>query len=544
MKKTISILCVLLLVFGSGFSSPVVDSGTAGTSPTANTSSSADSNHVTRYTTAATATYNSAELTFIGSGLSILRRAYRYPEKPDLITVTTSYQSPIVEQEVYLTVVDGVQYGYNSFIDFSAFGDGSYQVEIQYFDATFVHTLLKVEVVKSQGSCYFPKRNSAVKQYNYDALMRLENGQSPNDFQTLTAEYGQGDNGKILNHIQAKALELTKACTNDRQKVFAIQRWISENIAYDMDLSGNQYYKYIEEHPNEAVRLDNPLNAFTQGYALCYGYAKLTTLMMGYAGVDCAYITGRLTEPNENKNAILKSALSEDMMNHAWNAVEVAGAWHYIDTCQDAVKYYYRTNQSQASTGYTAYSRPPGFLHVFPSLDYLSQTHIALRIGVKSGGKKLSATEIPDGWQHAADGVSRYYINGEAVRDSWKRIEGQRCYFDSAGVLAKGWKFVENAWRYFDENGILVTGTRTIKEGGKDVVYTFDANGSLEANNTWITFAGATRYFRGRDMVTGFQFIDGAWYYFDETGAMYNNDKKPLILEGKEYNFASDGTMK
>ena len=349
------------------------------------------------YATSMSQSDNYAELSLSGNTLTVLRRSDLKHTGSDSIRILDGDRT-FLQQEAKWTEYfweDGN--GYDLTIDLSTLGSQTATVKITSWNDR-AYTLLTAEIAKGDAGWVFVDDASLAKQYNYDALRRLQNGQVPNDFATLKSQYSQTADAAVLGEIEAKALEVTADCQDDREKILAINRWIVDNIAYDSDMSGNDYYEWIENHPEDTVRLDNPLHAFTEGYALCYGYAKLTTLMMGYAGIDCVYLAGRIpTEADQQIDDVIDEE-SMKTVNHAWNAVKLDDRWYMIDTCLDARGYYSRTDPEDPSTGSVTTSGGASYLNTFASLTTFSKDHIALRLGAKNFGTKLTASAVPDGW--------------------------------------------------------------------------------------------------------------------------------------------------
>ena len=137
-----------------------------------------------------------------------------------------------------------------------------------------------------------------------------------------------------------------------------------------------------------------------------------------------------------------------------------------------------------------------------------------------------------------------YYFgsDGKMVTNNWVKM-GQ--YQDSStvwgyaqgdGTFATGWKQIDGKWYYFTEyHNAYPGGTYTID--GKE--YKFDENGAwIEDGGSssadlhgWIQRGGGAWLYYGSDgkFVTGWQQIDGNWYFFDKTSGVMAADQ---IIEG------------
>lgn len=97
--------------------------------------------------------------------------------------------------------------------------------------------------------------------------------------------------------------------TDDYQTAFALHDAIISKIDYAKDEEGNPVTESWA-HSIEGV--------FTKNSAVCEGYAKAFSLLLNACGVYNAYVTG--------------SSRGE---GHAWNIVEIDGAWYWYDLTWD-----------------------------------------------------------------------------------------------------------------------------------------------------------------------------------------------------------------
>lgn len=132
---------------------------------------------------------------------------------------------------------------------------------------------------------------------------------------------------KNAPEVSTKALELTKNCKTDAEKIAAVYEWVGRNISYD-------HAKYAKTRAEEAAQKNgarpdncnyNPNSSNHWDYSgnnydsvdnimaaksgICGDYAALTTAMLRSVGVQCKYVEGP---------AYFNSSNGE---NHAWVAV-------------------------------------------------------------------------------------------------------------------------------------------------------------------------------------------------------------------------------
>lgn len=125
--------------------------------------------------------------------------------------------------------------------------------------------------------------------------------------------------------------QLTVNYSTDLQKVRAIFRWITDNIAYRTRETTirNKRSKSNEQEPDDSVDL-KPLDervsetVLANKVAVCEGYARLFKTLCMYAGIRAEVINGYgKTEPHKLRQRFRS--------NHAWNAVMIDSVWQLLD---------------------------------------------------------------------------------------------------------------------------------------------------------------------------------------------------------------------
>jgi len=127
--------------------------------------------------------------------------------------------------------------------------------------------------------------------------------------------------------------QLTAPCSTDLQKVRAIFRWITDNIAYRTSETINHKKKSRikeEEDGTDDTTLLKPLDervsetVLANKLAVCDGYARLFKTLCKYAGLHAEVITGYgKTEPHKVHQRFRN--------NHSWNAVMIDSVWQLLD---------------------------------------------------------------------------------------------------------------------------------------------------------------------------------------------------------------------
>jgi len=127
--------------------------------------------------------------------------------------------------------------------------------------------------------------------------------------------------------------QLTAQCSTDIQKVRAIFRWITDNIAYRTNEPINRRKRTStreQEEEADDTSLLKPLDervaetVLANKVAVCDGYARLFKTLCKYAGLRAEVITGYgKTEPHKVHQRFRN--------NHSWNAVMIDSVWQLLD---------------------------------------------------------------------------------------------------------------------------------------------------------------------------------------------------------------------
>ncbi len=114
---------------------------------------------------------------------------------------------------------------------------------------------------------------------------------------------------------------LVKGLKDDHERMYAVYRWVSQNIEYDVEsyLSGN------------LLSTSGALHTFKTGVAVCDGFADLLTEMAAYADLEVVKIDGLA-----KGFGLVVTPNTAQKPNHAWNAVKLNGRWQLLDATWDS----------------------------------------------------------------------------------------------------------------------------------------------------------------------------------------------------------------
>lgn len=263
--------------------------------------------------------------------------------------------------------------------------------------------------------------------------------------------------------------------------------------------------------------------------------------------------------------------------------IQEGGKWYYLQASgamatgwvKEGNTWYYMNSSGAMQTGMvkvggiTYYMAPSGAMQTGWIKYYESQGSIsALWIYADANGALTRGWKYINGaWyyfnpdnfimydegQYTINGKPYFFhLNGEMGTGWCKTIykDGGRWYYaNSNGVLQTGWQKINGTWYYFHEqNGFAgdcsMASNVCCKTGGK--FYLFAGSGAWIAGSGWqkISDGHNTRWYYTQKGVclTGWQKIEGVWYYFDPMmGSMVSENR---VLDGKIEMFASSGAWK
>lgn len=130
------------------------------------------------------------------------------------------------------------------------------------------------------------------------------------------------------------AKKLTSPYKTDTEKVRAIFKWITENIAYDTKAYHNPKEAYEGLWQLSAASTNSDIQKdyndrivqkiLKERKAICDGYSRLFKTLCYYAKIKCEIITGYIRWASDPIGAMTNR-------QHAWNAVYINGLWKLID---------------------------------------------------------------------------------------------------------------------------------------------------------------------------------------------------------------------
>ena len=136
----------------------------------------------------------------------------------------------------------------------------------------------------------------------------------PRDFSAIDA-HALGAPEHVTRSPAALARYLVEPARDDVERVRALYRWVTANIAYDAEsyLTGN------------VRRVESWSEVLRTRVAVCDGYSGLLQELGRHAGLRIERVEGYA------RGLRAGGAAASGAPNHAWNAVHLNGRWHLLD---------------------------------------------------------------------------------------------------------------------------------------------------------------------------------------------------------------------
>lgn len=143
-------------------------------------------------------------------------------------------------------------------------------------------------------------------------------------------------------------------------------------------------------------------------------------------------------------------------------------------------------------------------------------------------------------------GDKSYCFDSEGrMKTGWQQYGGVYYYFDDTnGHMLTGWLQIKGAWFYLNEKGEHVTNSYVQGSDGKlyYVISSMLVNDWHDGRYFKVGYSESSgRQYNGEMVVNSWEYIKGAWYYFDTNGYAVTN--RIARINGSLYNFGRDGKL-
>jgi transglutaminase/protease-like cytokinesis protein 3 len=126
----------------------------------------------------------------------------------------------------------------------------------------------------------------------------------------------------ISPSVKHLASQITDGIHSDSLKVRAIYEWVTDNIAYDIDLFNEMNIKTVEQYA-EAQKSEKVIR---RKKAVCMGYTNLFQDLCNASGIKAYSVPGYCKSIDPRTNVMTFSS-----ERHSWNAVKINNKWYLCD---------------------------------------------------------------------------------------------------------------------------------------------------------------------------------------------------------------------
>lgn len=265
---------------------------------------------------------------------------------------------------------------YTKKVKFDAMDGKPFSLEITLPETTGMFTVQIYLSPSGSGYYYGYLSGQAVMEQNDDGSYRfVESPVAKNNREMLSGWINPGDCiSEVSPDIKAQSDAIVKGIENDYRKVFAIYRWVTENIYYDLDY----YYEKTDSTTTEADEV------LLSRRSICAGYASILEALIHAQGIPAittsTYALGSSTDGNPFGNSY-KNATET---NHSHVEAFVDGRWITMDATWDS--------NNQYQNGKKIYARPYGYLYFDITPELFAMNHKILR------RETASPDDIPTEW--------------------------------------------------------------------------------------------------------------------------------------------------
>ena len=217
---------------------------------------------------------------------------------------------------------------------------------------------------------------------------------------------------------------------------------------------------------------------------------------------------------------------------YGWNYLH--GYWYYFDASGHMCSgwqylgnnWYYLDSKGKMQTGWVWID---DYCYYF-----YANGHMAANTTIGGSYVDSSGKWVKDQW--ISSGGYWWYRHGDGsyTKDGWEFINNHWYHFDASGWMQTGWVWIDGYCYYFHENGYMASDE------------TIDGNyvnsSGCWVPDRWLGSGDKWWYRHGDGSCTkfGWEFIDGAWYFFDINGWM---ETGWLQLGNNHYYLNSNGVM-
>ena len=180
-----------------------------------------------------------------------------------------------------------------------------------------------VEISRGDEGVFFIE--PAMYQQNKSRMLKLDQFGDP--YESFTK--GQIDIEIDNDDVQRIAEEITKGCTTDYEKVYAIYSMIVDTFYYDMEQL---------DYDNDVGYSDDVLTLLRRKISVCEGFSNVFVALCRVCGIPATEVYGFASAPADLW--MIGEMKEFETENHAWAVVYLDGKWLTLDPTWDMFNTY------------------------------------------------------------------------------------------------------------------------------------------------------------------------------------------------------------
>ena len=143
----------------------------------------------------------------------------------------------------------------------------------------------------------------------------------------------------VMDRAKDILRSIIKEGMNEKDKIYAIYKWLGENVQFDNGVYKYNYSTDMDNYPAQNLASYNSFyieGPLIDGLAVCSGYAKAYLLLLSIEGIECV---NDIAKPKAYENISTINTSTGGIGNHEFTFVKLDGHWFYSDSERSSLEY-------------------------------------------------------------------------------------------------------------------------------------------------------------------------------------------------------------
>lgn len=143
----------------------------------------------------------------------------------------------------------------------------------------------------------------------------------------------------LMNKAKEILRTIIKEGMNEKDKIFAIYKWLGENVQFDNGVYKYNYSTDMDNYPAQNLAQFNCFyieGVLLDGLAVCSGYAKTYLLLLSMEGIECV---NDIAKPKAYENISTINTSKGGIGNHEFTFIQLDEHWFYSDSERSSLEY-------------------------------------------------------------------------------------------------------------------------------------------------------------------------------------------------------------